>query len=198
MNTAIEQILQQLADLQSKLQQELHERSNRLYVNVTNGRVEFERRLREQNRALKIGLAKYISNARLSVILTAPLIYALIIPFVLLDIFVTVYQAICFPIYNIPKVKRSDYLNFDRMKLDYLNAIEKFNCAFCSYGNGIIAYVREVAARTEQHWCPIKHAHRRLDMHNRYPKFTEYGDGEQYRKEGPIIKKAFEKRACDE
>ena len=198
MNTTIEQILQQLADLQSKLQRELHERSNRLYVNVANGRVEFERRLREQNRALKIGLAKYIGNARLSVILTAPLIYSLIIPFVLLDIFVTVYQAICFPIYNIPKVKRSDYLNFDRMKLDYLNAIEKFNCAFCSYGNGIIAYVREVAARTEQHWCPIKHARRRLDMHNRYPKFTEYGDGEQYRKEGPIIKTAFEKRACDE
>jgi hypothetical protein len=37
-------------------------------------------------------------------------------------------------------------------------AIEKINCAYCSYANGAIASVREMASRTEIYWCPIKHA----------------------------------------
>lgn len=194
MKPSIERISEQLAALQEKLQAELHEKSSELYVNVQTGRIEFERKLREKNRALKIGLAKYFAKARPMVVLTAPIIYSLIIPFALLDIFVTIYQWLCFPFYGIPKVKRSAYFNYDRMKLDYLNIVEKLNCAYCSYGNGVIAYVREVAARTEQRWCPIKHARKRLDMHGRYPLFTEYGDGEQYRNESPIIKKKFGKQ----
>ena len=34
------------------------------------------------------------------------------------------------------------------------------NCIYRSYANGLCSYVTEVAARTEQHWCPIKHARR--------------------------------------
>jgi len=63
-------------------------------------------------------------------ILTAPVIYALIIPVLLLDVFVAVYQTVCFPVYGIPRVRRSDYLAFDREQLAYLNAIEKLNCAY--------------------------------------------------------------------
>ena len=55
------------------------------------------------------------------------------------------YQAICFPVYKIPKVRRRDYLVFDRHHLAYLNIIEKINCAYCSYANGAIAFMREVA-----------------------------------------------------
>ena len=75
-------------------------------------------------------------NAGITHIVTAPVIYSLIIPFVLLDLFVTVYQLICFPVYKIEKVKRSDYLIFDRYHLAYLNTIEKINCAYCSYATG--------------------------------------------------------------
>jgi hypothetical protein len=46
-------------------------------------------------------------------------------------------------------------ISFDRRKLAYLNAIEKLNC---DYANGILTYAREIASRTEQFWCPIKHA----------------------------------------
>ena len=93
-------------------------------------------------------------------VLTAPVIYSLIVPIVLVDLWVMAYQAICFPIYKIPKVRRRDYLVFDRHHLAYLNTIEKINCAYCSYCNGAIAFVREVASRTEVYWCPIKHARR--------------------------------------
>jgi hypothetical protein len=116
-------------------------------------------------------------------ILTAPAIYALIIPLLLLDLFVALYQAVCFPVYGIPHVRRSDYMAFDREQLAYLNAVEKINCAYCAYANGVLAYVREVASRTEEYWCPIKHARRVLGVHPRYGSFVDYGDGEAYRHE---------------
>jgi hypothetical protein len=38
-----------------------------------------------------------------------------------------------------------------------------------------------VAARTEQYWCPIKHARRLKGAHARYPRFFDFGDAEAYR-----------------
>lgn len=115
-------------------------------------------------------------------IVTAPVIYALIAPLFLLDLFVTAYQAVCFPVYGILKVRRGDYLVFDRYHLAYLNALEKLNCAYCAYANGLIAYVREIASRTEQYWCPIKHAWREIGACPRYAMFEDYGDADGYRK----------------
>ncbi len=112
---------------------------------------------------------------------TAPVIYSLIIPFALLDLWMSLYQAICFPVYGIPPVKRTQYIVFDRQHLAYLNWIETLNCLYCGYANGLIAYVREIASRTEQYWCPIKHALRVKDPHQRYFEFLEYGDAQGYR-----------------
>ena len=78
-------------------------------------------------------------------------------------------------------MRRSDHVVFDRARLAYLNWIEALNCLYCSYANGVIAQVREIAGRTEQYWCPIKHALRTADPHRRYVQFLEYGDAEGYR-----------------
>ena len=102
----------------------------------------------------------------------------LIIPIALTDLFVTVYQNVCFRTYRVPLVKRSEYVVRDRKYLEYLNAIQKLNCMYCEYSNGVIAYAREVASRTEQFWCPIKHARKLKDAHDRYYDFIEYGDSE--------------------
>ena len=134
-----------------------------------------------QQRRYKVGLFRYVTRTRLLVVLTSPVLYLGWIPFLLMDLFVTLYQTICFPVYRIPKVRRSDYLVFDRADLPYLNALERFNCFYCSYGNGVAAYTREVASRTEQYWCPIKHARRIRQAHERYPHFFDYGDAEAYR-----------------
>lgn len=123
----------------------------------------------------------YLRGARPLVLLTSPLIYLGVLPFALLDLFVTVYQAVCFPTNGIPKVQRSDYLIFDRGRLPYLNAIEKVGCIYCSYANGLLAYVAEIAARTEQHFCPIKHAAALPAPHSRYPRFLPFGDARAYR-----------------
>ena len=47
---------------------------------------------------------------------------------------------------------------------------------FCSYANGLIGYAHEITARTEQYFCPIKHAHKILNSHARYDRFIDYGD----------------------
>lgn len=132
---------------------------------------------------------KHIRTTRLLVIISSPLIYGCVLPFLWLDAAVAVYQMICFPIYRIPKVRRQDYLIFDRGHLRYLNTIEKVGCIYCSYANGLLAMITEVAARTERHFCPIKHARRVLHAHSQYASFLPYGDGRAYRQEADAVEK---------
>ena len=113
-------------------------------------------------------------------ILTAPFIYSVFIPLILLDLMASIYQAICFPVYGIEKVNRSDFVVIDRHKLPYLSWVEKLNCVYCGYGNGVLAYVSEIASKTESHWCPVKHKKKLKKPHKRYDAFCEYGDGVAY------------------
>lgn len=192
MDPRITELTGQLAELQAELDAELAKRRAELRVGLERGRIAFEEELLRRHRELKTALSSYLWNARPLVILTAPLIYSLIVPLLLLDLFVAVYQAVCFPVYKIPKVRRADYLVFDRHHLAYLNALEKLNCAYCSYANGLVAYVREVAARTEQYWCPIKHARRVVGAHPRYLLFDDYGDAENYQQRAAELREQLE------
>jgi hypothetical protein len=38
-----------------------------------------------------------------------------------------------------------------------------------------------VASRTEQYWCPIRHATRPLGAHERVREYLDYGDAEGWR-----------------
>lgn len=107
----------------------------------------------------------------------------MIVPLVFIDITMTIYQHICFRLYNVARVNRSHYVVIDRHVLSYLNAIEKFNCLYCSYGNGVLAYAREIIARTEQYWCPIKHARKVVGTHSRYNQFLGFGESENYQEQ---------------
>jgi hypothetical protein len=183
MNPQIAVLIDRIKSLEAELDAELAKRRAELRIGVEHGRIIFEQELLRRHRELQVKLSRYLLNARPMVVLTAPVIYALIVPFVLLDLSIMIYQAVCFPVYGIPKVRRSDYFAFDRAHLAYLNAIEKLNCAYCTYANGVIAYVREVASRTEEYWCPIKHAKRVMGTHARYAGFEDYGDADAYRNE---------------
>lgn len=177
MQSHIEELLARIRALQEDIEEEYRQRRSVW----ENRRAQLADELARQQRRYKVGLFRFLRRSSLLTVATSPVIYLGWIPFLLMDLFVTVYQAICFPVYRIPKVRRSDYLVFDREDLPYLNAIEKFNCFYCSYGNGVAAYTREVAARTEQYWCPIKHARRIRGAHERYPQFFDYGDAEAFR-----------------
>ncbi|MGA9395688.1 MAG: hypothetical protein WCA83_08665 [Azonexus sp.] len=178
MNSNIDELVARIRELQDELEDEYR----RTRDEWAEKKLQLAEELLRQQRRYKTGLFRFLLRSRLLVALTAPVIYAGWIPFLLLDAFVTLYQAICFPIYRIPRVRRADYLVFGREHLPYLNIIEKFNCLYCSYGNGVAAYAREVAARTEQYWCPIKHAQRVMAAHERYPKFFDYGDAEAFKR----------------
>jgi hypothetical protein len=160
---------------------QLEEEVESQFYELRKGKVWFSSDIKREHRKLKTSLLRYVVHSRILAVLTAPFIYACFIPFVLLDAFVSTYQAVCFPVYGIPKARRKDYMAIDRNKLRYLNALEGLNCMYCSYANGLLAYVVEIAGRTEQHWCPIKHARRIQHAHDRYSHFLPYGDASAYR-----------------
>jgi hypothetical protein len=181
MTTQLDTLMEKLRGVEAEIEVELAKRREELRFHFEKRRIVFEQEVARLHRELKTRLSRYIIEANPLTVLTAPVIYSLIVPIALLDLSVMAYQAICFPVYRIPKVRRRDYLVFDRHHLAYLNAIEKFNCAYCSYANGAIAFVREVASRTEVYWCPIKHARRVLGPHPHYQGFADFGDAEGYR-----------------
>ncbi|WP_415184937.1 hypothetical protein [Phaeovulum sp.] len=195
MTPRIDALLARLHDMQDELEAAFDERRAALRYRVEKGRVIFEEGVQEAHRAARIRLWVFLRRTRILVALTAPVIYSLIIPFVLLDISLIVYQAICFPVYRIPKVRRRDYIVIDRQQLGYLNGVQKLNCVYCGYGNGLLAYAREVAARTEQYWCPIKHAARVTGVHEHYPNFADYGDAEGYLTRQEALRAALRKTA---
>lgn len=177
---SFDEIIIEIRRLEQELLQELHKKQEEYSYIVEGKRVRFSREVHEYHRSLAKSLRAYFAQSRLLHILTAPLIYSCVVPAVLMDLVVTVYQAVCFRVYGIPRVRRDDYIVIDRNQLQYLNAIEKLNCVYCGYFNGLITYVQEIAARTEQYWCPIKHARKVAAIHSRYHKFIEYGDSKDY------------------
>jgi hypothetical protein len=59
--------------------------------------------------------------------------------------------------------------------------VQKLNCLYCSYANGVLAYAIEFASRTEQYWCPIQHQSDPPSPHKRYRLFIAYGDRHDWR-----------------
>jgi hypothetical protein len=180
MNDRINQILIQMAALEAELRTAVHDQESRMLFQIKGKRVEFERSVREAHRKLKTNFLRWLVTDRPQNLITGPLIYSMVIPLLMLDACVSFYQWVCFPIYGITKVRRGDYLVFDRRHLGYLNFIEKFHCTYCEYGNGLMSYMAEILARTEQYFCAIKRAHKILGTHSRYNRFLDYGEADAY------------------
>lgn len=180
MPTTTERILARIRALQEEMETEFRRRRERFRYHFEGGRVVFETEVKKQHRAMRVRWSTFLCQTRPLTVLTAPAIYSLIVPLVLLDLFVTLYQAICFPAYGTEKVDRADFIRVDRHHLAYLNALQKLNCVYCGYANGLIGYVQEIAGRTEAFWCPIKHAARVGGHHAYYAQFVDYGDAEGF------------------
>jgi len=175
-----DEFLEELQKQEQEFSYEIHKRKVYFEANAILQQKEFVKRLRD-----------YLKDAPIKHMLSVPFIWACLIPALFLDVTVTGYQWACFPLYGIPKVQRQDYIIFDRQYLNYLNLLEKINCAYCSYVNGLLAYVQEIAGRTEQFWCPIKHARHIKSFHSRYHKFINYADAQTYRSDIEKIRRDF-------
>jgi hypothetical protein len=176
MNPNARRLLDRIADLEQELAAELHAQGERFHYRVEGRRIEFNHAVAEAQRRLRMGLGRWLLESRPRSLLSVPFIYGMVVPLLLLDLSLCLYQLVCFPLYGIPRVRRRDYLVLDHHRLPYLNAIEKLHCGYCSYANGLLAFARELTARTEQYWCPIKHARPVPGPHERYAGFLDYGD----------------------
>lgn len=119
---------------------------------------------------------KETPNRKFQYLISAPFIYGMIFPLVFLDISIEIYQNICFRLYGIDLVKRSNYIRIDRHKLSKLNKWEKLNCVYCGYGNGMLPFATAVAAETEKFWCGIRHeSYEDISEPPHHKEFEEYG-----------------------
>lgn len=191
MKSRINELLEEIKEREEELEKIVKTYEKEFYYKITGTKIKFDKLVEDTHRQLKVGLIQWLRNSSFRNIVSAPFIYPMIIPFVVIDIFISVYQLICFSLYKIPLVSRSEYIVNDRHHLKYLNAIEKINCMYCGYVNGLISYLREIVARTEQYWCPIKHARKILDPHRRYMKFSEFGDSDDLQQHFIMMRKEF-------
>ncbi len=181
MRTDIGKLLEDMRGLQEQIELFFEEAREKFRYTLEDGRVRFSREVRQLQRRYRVNSFRYLLEADWRSVLTAPVIYSMVVPLAIIDLCFTVYQHICFRAYGVPRVSRREFLVIDRHKLVYLNVIEKVNCTYCGYGNGVIAYAREIIARTEQYWCPIHHAGRVTDPHQRYLQFFAFGDAPGYK-----------------
>ncbi len=193
MNDPIQQLLEQITALEDDLRKALGEQQSTVFFQIKGKRIEFEQSIKQTHRRLKQNFFRWLVTNRPQNLITGPIIYSMIIPLLVTDVFVSFYQMTCFPIYGIKKVRRADYIIFDRQQLHYLNFIEKFHCTYCAYGSGMISYVSEIIARTEQYFCPIKHARKILGTHKRYAQFLEYGIADNYQTKLEAYRRALGK-----
>lgn len=110
---------------------------------------------------LSIGHERVMQRGRFRVWIVAPIIYVMFIPIVFFDLATTVYQAICFRAYGIPRVARRKHVRLFSRGRKMITLLDRFNCAYCTYANGVVAYARAVLIETEKYWCPIKYQARK-------------------------------------
>jgi hypothetical protein len=105
MTSQLAALMEKMRSVESEIESELAKRREELRFGFENSRVVFEEEALRIHRAIKTRASRYLLQANPLVVLTAPVIYSLLIPIMLLDIFVIVYQLICFPVY---KSRKSD------------------------------------------------------------------------------------------
>jgi hypothetical protein len=130
MPTKLEILMDKLSAVEAELVEELQKQEEEFAYEIRKRRVYFEETTVILHKTFVKKLINYLRDAPLSTIISTPIIWLCLFPFLALDLSVSLYQFICFPLYGIPKVKRSDYLIFDRRFLSYLNLVEKLNCAY--------------------------------------------------------------------
>ena len=92
----IEELGAKITALEIELEAELAKRRAELRVGFERGKAAFEEEIVRRHRELRTRLSTYVLRARPLVVLSAPFIYSVLIPLVLLDLFVTIYQAYVF------------------------------------------------------------------------------------------------------
>ena len=176
MKSKINQILEDIRNKKQELVSEYEKAKEKYGFKIEWRKIIWNKERLKELKKYKTSILESIFSARVREVLSIPFIYSMIIPAIILDIFLFMYQQTALRLYKIPLVKRSDYIVFDRNNLAYLNWLQKLNCMYCSYFNWLMQFAVEIAWRTEKYWCPIKHAKQKAWEHNWEKYFAEYWD----------------------
>jgi len=182
MNDKIKEMIDEIEAMKIKLGEEIAQQESHISYEIQDGYVKFEKDVLKKQKENMKNLLAWFGEVPFLQFLTAPIIYGMVIPAMLIDVALFIYQHVVFRIFKLKFLKRSDYIVYDRHYLGYLNPVEKINCVYCSYVNGLLQYASAIAGRTEFYFCPIKHAKKILSQHSYYDKFLSYGDEEDYQK----------------
>jgi len=191
MSDKIKEIIAEIEAMKVKLGEEIAQQESHISYEIHNGYVEFEKNVLDKQKENMKNLLAWFREIPLLHLLSSPLIYGMLIPAILLDLILFIYLQVIFRIYKFKMIKRSDYILFDRQYLGYLNPIEKLNCMYCAYFNGLMQYASAIAGRTELFFCPIKHAKKIAYKHDYYDEFLAYGDEEDYQKKLKELRENF-------
>lgn len=194
MKSRISEILKDIENKKQELFLEYEKLMKKYDFSFERGKIVFSQKAKDYQTKFKIPLKKYAIPKSYKHIISMPFIYGMIIPGLILDVGLFIFQQTAFRLYGIPIVKRSEYIQFDRKHLNYLNLIQKINCLYCSYMNGLFSYAVEVGGRTEKYWCPIKAARKKKWWHDWEEYFADYGDPEAFEKAFNSNKEFFEKK----
>ncbi len=193
MSDKIKDMIEEIEKMKVKLLKEIAHQEKDISYEIQNGYVRFEKEIFDSQKENMKNLLAYFRDMPLLHLLTSPLIYVMVIPAIIFDVMLFLYQQIIFRVYKFEFVKRSDYILFDRQYLGYLNPIEKLNCMYCSYFNGLMHYAAAIASRTELYFCPIKHSKKVAYEHDFYDAFFRYGDEDEYQKKLEELREKFQK-----
>jgi len=180
MSDKIKEIIEEIEAMKLKLGEEIARQEKDISYEIQNGYVRFEKEVFDRQKENMKNLWAWFRDIPLLHLLSSPLIYGMVIPAIFLDMMLFVYCHVVSRVFQIKFDKRSDYIVFDRQYLGYLNVIEKLNCLYCAYFNGLMQYASSIAGRTELYFCPIKHAKKIAYKHEYYDAFLSYGDGDKY------------------
>jgi hypothetical protein len=185
-------LLEEIHELERTVADKIQHTNQDLTYEIAHGRTVFSQSVRGRHRAMAKRAWRTIWESSFLTTATAQVSYSLLIPISMLDLFATIYQWFCFPVYGIPRPRHDAYFLIDRHQLSYLNVIEKINCVDCGYSDGVLAFARELASRTEQYWCPIKQAKPMKGCHTRQCLFCDFGDAEVFHREFDELRKQFD------
>ena len=128
MNDKIREMLEEIEEMKVKLGEEIAQQESHISYGLKNGYVKFEKDVLERQRENMKNLLAWFREVPFLHFLTAPLIYAMLIPAIVFDVILFIYLQVVFRVFKFKIIKRSDYIIFDRHYLGYLNPIEKLNC----------------------------------------------------------------------
>lgn len=102
-------LLDRIQCVELAIEQEAKTRRDHWQSDFEAHKLRFEKEVLVQQKRFKQGLLVYVLTAEWRHVLCVPFIYPVLVPMLLLDFFVCLYQWVCFPMLKIPKVRRSEY-----------------------------------------------------------------------------------------